>query len=163
MLWKLPVIFVCENNGYSEFSPSSTVTAGSIADRAKPYGAVSETVDGNDLIAVHQCAARAIRQARSGRGPSLIEARTYRQRGHVEAEASFLGSQYRSDEEIAAWIACDPIPAFGKRILDAGQANQADLDQIEADIAAEVTEAVKFAAASSYPDPAAQGANHMFA
>ena len=163
MLWKLPVIFVCENNGFSEFSPSSTVTAGNIVDRAKPYGAVHDAVDGNDLVAVHQCAARAIKHARSGNGPTLIEARTYRQRGHVEAEASFLGSKYRSDEEVAEWIARDPIPALAKRIMDAGQASQADLDQVEEDIAAEVTEAVRFAEGSPFPDPATQGTNYMFA
>ncbi|MYK32095.1 MAG: thiamine pyrophosphate-dependent dehydrogenase E1 component subunit alpha [Boseongicola sp. SB0670_bin_30] len=163
VLWKLPVIFVCENNGFSEFSPSSTVTAGNIVDRAKPYGAAHETVDGNDLIAVHQCAARAIKQARAGNGPFLIEARTYRQRGHVEAEASFLGSKYRSDEEVAEWIARDPIPAFAKRVMDAGQASQADLDRIETEVAAEVAEAVRFADGSPYPDPALQGTSYMFA
>lgn len=163
MLWKLPVIFVCENNGFSEFSPSSTVTAGNIVDRAKPYGAAHEAVDGNDLIAVWQCASRAIKRARAGEGPTLVEARTYRQRGHVEAEASFLGASYRSDEEVAEWIARDPIPAFAKRLIDAEQASQADLDSIEQEIAAEVAEAVEFAEASPYPDPDAQTTNYMFA
>ncbi len=163
VLWNLPVIFVCENNGFSEFSPSSTVTAGAIVDRAKPYGAANEAVDGNDLIAVHQCAARAIKRARDGDGPTLIEARTYRQRGHVEAEASFLGAKYRSDEEVAAWMERDPIPAFAKRILDAEQGTQADIDRIEAEIMAEVAEAVAFAEASPFPDPADQGTNLMFA
>lgn len=163
MLWKLPVIFVCENNGFSEFSPSDTVTAGQIVDRAKPYGAAHEVVEGNDLIAVWHCAARAIRRARAGEGPTLVEARTYRQRGHVEAEASFLGAKYRSDEEVAAWIARDPIPAFAKRLLAAEQATQTDLDAIEAEIAAEVQEAVAFAEASPSPDPADQTTNYMFA
>ena len=163
VLWKLPVVFVCENNGFSEFSPSSTVTAGSIADRANPYGAASETVDGNDLIAVWQCAARAISRARDGNGPTLIEARTYRQRGHVEAEASFLGAKYRTDEEVEQWIARDPIPAFAKRILDAEQATQSDLDRIEREIMEEVADAVSFAEASPYPDPADQGKDYMFA
>ena len=162
-LWKLPVIFVCENNGFSEFSPSSTVTAGNIVDRAKPYGAAHETVDGNDLIAVWQCAARAIRRARDGDGPTLIEARTYRLRGHVEAEATFLGGTYRTEEEVEAWRSRDPIPAFAKRMLEAGQASQADLDRIEAEIAAEVEEAVSFAENSPYPDPSDQGPGHMFA
>ena len=162
-LWKLPVIFVCENNGFSEFSPSSTVTAGHIVDRAKPYGAAHEAVDGNDLIAVWQCAARAIKRARNGDGPTLIEARTYRQRGHVEAEATFLGATYRSDEEVADWIARDPIPAFAKRMLDAEQASQGDLDRVEQEIADEVAAAVKFAEDSPYPDPAQQTTNYMFA
>ncbi len=163
VLWKLPVIFVCENNGFSEFSPSSTVTAGNIVDRAKPYGAAHETVDGNDLIAVWQCAARAIERGRQGEGPTLIEARTYRQRGHVEAEDSFLGAKYRSDEEVEMWKARDPIPAFGKRIIEAGQATQTDLDRIEKEIMAEVEAAVKFAEESPYPDPASQTTDYMFA
>ncbi len=163
MLWKLPVIFVCENNGFSEFSPSSTVTSGNIEDRAQPYGAAHEAVNGNDLIAVWQCAARAIKRARDGDGPTLIEARTYRQRGHVEAESSFLGAKYRSDEEVEKWMARDPIPAFARRLLDAGQATQADLDQVEREIMEEVADAVNFAEASPYPDPADQGTNYMFA
>lgn len=163
MLWKLPVVFVCENNGFSEFSPSATVTAGTIADRAKPYGAAQESVDGNDLIEVWQCAARAIERARNGGGPTLIEARTYRQRGHVEAEASFLGSSYRSEKEVEEWKSRDPIPAFAKRMLEAGQAGQADLDRIEAEIADEVAKAVAFAEESPYPEPPAKGGNYMFA
>lgn len=162
-LWKLPVIFVCENNGFSEFSPSSTVTAGKIVDRAKPYGAAHEEVDGNDLIAVWQCAARAIQRAREGEGPTLIEARTYRLRGHVEAEATFLAEPYRTEEEVAEWQTRDPIPAFGQRILEAGQGTQADLDRIEQEIMDEVAEAVSFAEDSPYPDPKAQTTNYMFA
>nr|MBX2883548.1 thiamine pyrophosphate-dependent dehydrogenase E1 component subunit alpha [Granulosicoccus sp.] len=136
MLWKLPVIFVCENNGFSEFSPSSTVTAGNIVDRAKPYGANHEVVDGNDVMAVWHCAARAIEHARNGEGPSLIEARTYRTRGHVEAEATFLGSTYRTEEEVEMWKARDPITAFASQLLESGQATQEVLDKIDADIVA---------------------------
>lgn len=153
MLWKLPVIFVCENNGFSEFSPSSTVTSGNIVDRAAPYGAAHEAVDGNDLISVWQCAFRAIKRARNGDGPTLIEARTYRQRGHVEAEDSFLGSQYRTDEEVESWKLRDPILLFGDRLLGSEQATQSDLDKIESEIMAEVSEAVRFAEGSPYPDP----------
>lgn len=162
-LWKLPVIFICENNGFSEFSPYATVTAGNIADRAKPYGAAQETVDGNDLVAVYQCAARAIKRARDGEGPTLIEAMTYRQRGHVEAESTFLSQPYRTEEEIDKWKARDPIPAFAQRMLNAGQASQRDLDRVEAEIAAEVAEAVGFADNSPYPDPADQHTGYMFA
>lgn len=163
VLWKLPVIFVCENNGFSEFSPSATVTAGAIVDRAKPYGAAHEAVDGNDLVEVWQCAARAIGRARSGAGPTLIEARTYRQRGHVEAEASFLGASYRSEAEVEAWTARDPIPALAARMLQAGQATEAGLAAIEAEIAREVAEAVAFARAAPLPDPAEQATRYMFA
>jgi len=162
-LWKLPVIFVCENNGFSEFSPSATVTAGNIVDRAKPYGAAHEVVDGNDLMAVWHCAARAVEHARNGEGPTLIEARTYRIRGHVEAEATFLGSTYRTDEEVEQWKARDPITAFAARLTDSGQANQSVLDAIKAEIVAEVEEAVDFAENSPYPDPADQNMTYMFA
>jgi len=163
MLWKLPVIFVCENNGFSEFSPSATVTAGNIVDRAKPYGAAHEVVDGNDLMEVWHCAGRAIERARNGEGPSLIEARTYRIRGHVEAEATFLGSTYRSEEEIEQWKLRDPIDAFAKHLLDSGKANQDDLDKINSDIVAEVEKAVSFAEDSPHPDPAEQNMSYMFA
>ena len=126
-LWKLPVIFVCENNGFSEFSPTSTVTSGQIVDRAKPYGSAYEAVDGNDLISVWQSTNRAINRARNGYGPTLIEARTYRQRGHVEAESTFLSSKYREDSEIDIWVAKDPLTNFARRLIDAGQASEADL------------------------------------
>lgn len=162
VLWKLPVIFVCENNGFSEFSPSSTVTAGKIVDRAKPYGAAHEEVDGNDLVAVHQCSARAIARARAGEGPTLIEAKTYRLRGHVEAETTFLAGPYRSEEEVAEWTKRDPIPAFAQRMIEAEQATQADLDKIEADIQAEVSAAVDFAENSPWPN-IENSTSYMFA
>ncbi len=162
VLWQLPVIFVCENNGFSEFSPSSTVTAGRIVDRAKPYGAAHEEVDGNDIIAVHRCASRAIARARNGEGPTLVEARTYRLRGHVEAEVTFLGGSYRSEEEVAEWARRDPIPALAARMLDAGQATQEDLDRIDADIQGEVAAAVEFAESSPLPS-VEQSTKFMFA
>ncbi|MGH1464859.1 MAG: thiamine pyrophosphate-dependent dehydrogenase E1 component subunit alpha [Cognatishimia sp.] len=161
-LWDLPVIFVCENNGFSEFSPSDTVTAGKILDRAKPYGVAQEEIDGNDLVAVHQCAARAINRARSGEGPTLIEARTYRLRGHVEAETTFLGGPYRSEEEVAKWAERDPIPALANRMLDAGLATQVELDKIEAEIQAEVATAVDFAENSPWPE-VEDSTSYMFA
>ena len=141
VLWQLPVIFVCENNGFSEFSPSASLTAGNIVDRARPYGAAHEAVDGNDLAAVWQCAARAIERARSGEGPTLVEARTYRQRGHVEAEDSFLGAKYRSEQEVAEWIARDPIPALADKLVAGGLATPAELEAIEQRVGAEVAQA----------------------
>lgn len=162
-LWQLPVIFVCENNGFSEFSPSATVTAGNIVDRAKPYGAAHEVVDGNNVMAVWDCAARSIERARNGEGPSLIEARTYRLRGHVEAEATFLGSTYRTEEEIEKWKLQDPIDTFANRLLETGQATQSVLDKIEAETAEEVQDAVSFAENSPHPDPEQQNMGYMFA
>lgn len=88
-LWKLPLIFVCENNGYSEFSPTEAVTAGRIFERAKPFGIPTLELDGNDLDEGWTLAAEAIARARRGDGPTFIEARTYRFHGHVEGEAGF--------------------------------------------------------------------------
>jgi pyruvate dehydrogenase E1 component alpha subunit len=86
-LWRLPLVFVCENNGFSEFTPSAQVTAGRIADRARAFSVPVAEVDGNDATAVWQAAAEAVGRARDGGGPSFIEARTYRIQGHFEAES----------------------------------------------------------------------------
>ncbi len=164
VLWKLPLILVCENNGFSEFSPSSTVTAGRIVDRARPYGAACEEVDGNDLIEMWQAGRRAIVRAREGGGPTLVEARTYRLRGHVEAETTFLTKPYRSDEEVEDWATRDPIPAFARRMLKAGNATEADLEQIDNEIEREVADAVAFAEGSPWPDTNIKpGDSQMFA
>lgn len=162
VLWKLPLILVCENNGFSEFSPSATVTAGAIVDRGRPFGAACEAVDGNDLIAVWQVAARAVARAHAGEGPTLIEARTYRQRGHVEAEVTFLTEAYRSEDEVAAWKARDPIDAFAARLVEGGHATGADIDRLVQEVADEVAEAVAFAEASPWPDMA-ETSRFMFA
>lgn len=161
-LWKLPLILVCENNGFSEFSPTATVTAGSIAERARPFGVPASEVDGNDVVAVWQAADAAIRRARDGQGPSLIEARTYRTRGHVEYEVTFITEPYRDEAEVEAWRARDPIDRFAARLGEAEPGIGADLARIEREVEAVVQAAVRFAESSPEPDPAlARG--HMFA
>jgi len=120
VLWKLPLLLVCENNGFSEFSSTQSVTSGEIAARAQPYGAHSAVVDGNDVQLVYAAAQDALERARSGAGPTLIEARTYRWRGHVETEKSFLSSAYRTDEEIAQWVERDPIARAHAQLLESG-------------------------------------------
>jgi len=120
VLWKLPLLLVCENNGFSEFSSTQSVTSGEIAARAQPYGAHSAVVDGNDVQLVYVAAQDALERARSGAGPTLIEARTYRWRGHVETEKSFLSSTYRTDEEIALWVERDPIARAHAQLLESG-------------------------------------------
>jgi pyruvate dehydrogenase E1 component alpha subunit len=110
---------------------------------------------------VHQCAARAIARARAGDGPTLIEARNYRLHGHVEAEASFLSSAYRSDEEIEEWRKRDPIALFSKRLRDADIADDAALSAIDAEVQKEVEAAVAFAEGSDWPTPE-QATRHMF-
>lgn len=161
-LWRLPLILVCENNGFSEFSPTATVTAGSIAARARPFGVPAAEVDGNDVLAVWQAANAAVRRAREGQGPSLIEARTYRTRGHVEYEVTFITEPYREEAEVDAWRGRDPIDRFARRLTGEDLASAAELAAIEASIDAIVAAAVRLAEGS--PEPAAADARgHMLA
>jgi pyruvate dehydrogenase E1 component alpha subunit len=160
-VWKLPLLLVCENNGFSEFSPTSTVTAGAIAARAHPFGVPGVSVDGNDVVAVWQVMAQAVARARGGEGPTLIEARTYRWRGHVETEKSFLSEKYREDDEIAQWQRLDPIARLEARLLEGG-ATPGDIEAVRADIAQVVSEAYAQALADPLP-PEASAFQHMFA
>ncbi len=115
-VWKAPVVFVCENNQYMEYTPIGAVTAVEhpAADRASAYGLESILVDGNDVDAVYEVARAAVDRARAGDGPSLIEALTYRHGGHSRADPG----KYRPDDEVAAWKARDPIPAYRARLED---------------------------------------------
>lgn len=160
-IWKLPLLLICENNGFSEFSPTTTVTAGEIAARAQPFGVPGVTVDGNDVISVWRAAGEAVSRARSGRGPTLIEARTYRWRGHVETEKSFLSEKYREEDEIAEWRGRDPIVRLERQLLE-GSGTQAELEAIRTDVATEVDRA--YAQAMADPLPAdATAFRHMLA
>ena len=151
-LWKLPVIFVCEHNGYSQFSPADTVTAGVIAARAKPFGVPSEIVDGNDLLAVWRCAGEAIDRARTGGGPSFIQAQTYRLHGHIEAEVAFLAAKYRADDEVADWRERDPIPRTFEALKTLGAVDDKLFEGMIADADAAVDAAFAFAAESPFPE-----------
>ncbi len=162
-LWRLPLVLVCENNGFSEFSPSATVTSGEIYKRAASFGMPAERIDGNDVFAVWQSAERAIRRARDGQGPSLIEASTYRIRGHVEYENTFLSQPYRSEDEVQAWRERDPIDRFRRHVLGEGLIGVADMAAVDRDIEALVAEAVTFADSSPWPEPGAPSADLMFA
>lgn len=153
-LWKLPLILCCENNGYAEFSPYSAVNTGEIADRAKPFGVPAIVVDGNDVFAVWQAADEAILRARNGAGPTFIEARTYRFHGHVEGEKTFLKEMYRSDDEVAARRASDPIALFRSQIQNSGAATDSGLASLEKEIDEQVTSAATAAAELPLPDPA---------
>ena len=152
VLWKLPLILVCEYNGYSEFSASGTVNAGEIADRARAFGIPTEVIDGNDVEAVWTSAGIAIERARKGEGPSFIEAKTYRLRGHLEAEDGFLQAPYRSEEEIDQWRTRDPIPRLVKRLTEMSAMSDADFEILEAKVAAEVGDALQFANESEPPE-----------
>jgi pyruvate dehydrogenase E1 component alpha subunit len=152
-LWKLPLVFVCEHNQFCEFTPSAQVTSGEIADRARAFGIPTKVVDGNDVLAVWQAAGEAVARARSGEGPSFIEARTYRIRGHLEAEDLFLaGGKYREKQEIDAWRLKDPLDRARERLLASGTPAQ-DLDVMNTRILSLVADAVKFAQESEAADP----------
>ena len=148
-VWKAPVVFVCENNQYMEYTPIGAVTAVArpAADRASAYGLEPIVVDGNDVEAVHAVARTAIDRARAGEGPSLIEALTYRHGGHSRADPG----KYRPDDEVAAWKARDPIPMFRARLETAG-VEAAKLDAIDAQVRAAVAAAE--AEARAAPEPA---------
>ena len=153
-LWELPLVFVCENNTFSEFTPSREVTAGRIADRARAFDMPTREIDGNDAVEVWQAAGEGVERARNGGGPSFVEAHTYRIQGHLEAEALFLaGGRYRDEAEIEAWRRRDPIERLGERLTTAGAATAADLQAINARALARVDEAVAYAEAGRPADP----------
>ena len=149
-VWKLPVVFVCENNLYMEYTPIDFVTAvdNPAADRASAYGLDSIIVDGNDADAVYEVAGRVLGRARRGEGPSLVEARTYREQGHSRADPG----KYRPAEEVAAWKARDPIPMYHQRLLRLG-VPEGDLAGIQQSVARRVEEATEFAKAGAQPGP----------
>ena len=147
-VWKAPVVFVCENNMYMEYTPISQVTAVEhpAADRASAYGLEKIVVDGNDADAVYRVAKSAIDRAREGGGPALIEAMTYRHSGHSRADPG----AYRPKEEVAAWLAKDPIPMYRARLAELGIGAQT-IELIEAEVAAQVDAATEAAKASPTP------------
>jgi TPP-dependent pyruvate/acetoin dehydrogenase alpha subunit len=149
-VWKLPIVFVCENNLYMEYTPIGTVTAVArpAADRAAAYGLEAICIDGNDVDVVLATAVAAITRARAGDGPSLVEAETYRHGGHSRADPA----TYRPAAEVAEWMAKDPVVVYRQRLLDDG-VPASELDAIEAEILAEVEAAIDLARAMPVPDP----------
>jgi acetoin:2,6-dichlorophenolindophenol oxidoreductase subunit alpha len=149
-VWGLPVVFICENNQYMEYTPIGSVTAvpRPAADRAPAYGLEPVVVDGNDVEAVYYCALEAITAAREGGGPALIEALTYRHGGHSRADPG----KYRPDDEVARWLARDPVPAYRRALIERGIAGQ-DLDAIDERAKAAVDRATEEAKAGPVPHP----------
>jgi pyruvate dehydrogenase E1 component alpha subunit len=148
-IWKLPVVFVCENNMYGISNcQRDHMNIVDISDRAAAYGIPGATVDGNDVIAVYEAAAEAVKRARAGDGPSLIECKTWRWRGHFEGDPS----AYKDADEQKSWMAKDPIPRLAQKILDLGHATAADLAAIDDAVKAQVAAAVDFAEKSPDPD-----------
>lgn len=148
-LWKLPVIFVCQNNRYSEHTAFANATAvEKLSTRAAGYGMVGVTVDGNDAEAMYGAAKIAIDRARAGEGPTLIEALTFRFNGHLIGDAA----GYMPKEELTAAKAKDPVPILRKLVIERGAASEADLDTIDADHKAQIEAAVTAAFAADFPD-----------
>ncbi len=148
-LWKLPLLFVCENNGYAEFTP---ISAHTLVERASEHAAVyhipTVTVDGNDLLAVLQAVEPAVARARSGDGPSLVECLTYRMRGHYEGDPS----KYRELSELQEWKSKDPVARFVAWAIDAGLLDETERDAIEAAARSKVEAAADFAREGPVPE-----------
>lgn len=148
--WKLPVVFINENNMYGISScTKNSMCVPNIADRAGAYDMPGIVVDGNDVMAVYEAALEAIKRARQGQGPTLIECKTYRHRGHFEGDPCV----YRNAEELEEWKKKDPIPRFQQKLLDLGVLTQKKIKEIEDSIKKEIEEAERFAEESQYPDP----------
>ena len=159
-IWKLPVLFVCENNQYATEVPFVSVAGNpNVAERGGAYGVPSYRLDGNDVLAVYAAAGEAVRRARVGEGPTLLECVTYRTRAHSEG---MRDAGYRSREEVETWRTRCPIKRLRERMVADGVATDADLDRIEAAIQAEVEEAAEVARNSRWPDPAT-ATDHIFA
>jgi TPP-dependent pyruvate/acetoin dehydrogenase alpha subunit len=147
-IWDLPIVYVCENNQYGEYTATDAVTAGdNIADRAKPFGIPGSTIDGNDVEVVYNSANEAIQRARTGGGPTLIECMTYRHRGHHVGDP---GDGYRPEEERKEWQEKDPIVRYKAALIESG-IKEAELDQIDQEVKAEVADAVEAAQGAPWP------------
>ena len=148
-LWALPVILVCENNGFAEFTPRSAHTnVERVSDVVAPYDVERGTVDGNDVVAVQTAFARFLAQARGGSGPMLLECLTHRLRGHYEGDPA----HYREALEAEDWQEKDPIQRLQRRGAEEGWLAEGDAEQIEREAAEAVEAAVEFARASPFPD-----------
>jgi pyruvate dehydrogenase E1 component alpha subunit len=149
-IWKLPVIFVCENNLYAMGTRQSRVMAiENVADRATAYGIPGVVVDGNDVLAVYEATQKAVERARKGEGPTLIECKTYRLKGHSRVDSA----KYRPKEEVEEWLAKDPIKRFKEKLLQTNAMTESEIQQIEKEVSDDIEEAVKFALESPYPAP----------
>ena len=157
--WKAPVVFFCENNLYSEMTPiSAMIGTATLAERAAGFGWTTMTVDGYDPIAVYETTSRAVDHARNGGGPVFIEAMTYRLFGHMVGDSE----PYRTKEEVAEWRAKDMITTFPQRLVAEFGFSQAEIDAIQAEVAAEMEEIKRFALESPWPD-LSEIEEHVFA
>lgn len=148
-LWQLPVIFVCENNGYAEFTPLSAHTkVERLAQHAKTYGIPAATVDGNDLFAVREAMEKAVEKCRAGKGPVFIECLTHRMRGHYEGDPG----KYRELSQLAEWQKKDPIARLARAVKNKMTITDKQIEAIEREARDRVDKAVEFALSSPWPD-----------
>jgi pyruvate dehydrogenase E1 component alpha subunit len=160
-LWTLPVIYVCENNLYNEYTPYLEVTAGSILDRPRAFGIEALEVDGQDARAVYAATVRAVERARRGEGPTFLVCETYRYYGHHVGDVD--RSYYRSKEEEQQWRdERDPLHLLGAWLRDEGRADKETLQAVDDDVRAEVEEGLQFALDAAFPDPS-EVTEHVYA
>ncbi len=158
--WKLPMIYVCENNGWAaQTSAAATHAMTDVAGRAAGYGIPGVMVDGNDVFAVHQAASAAVARARAGDGPTLIECKTYRWRAHTERKGQI---DPRDRAEVEAWMRQDPIALLERQLRGQGELDDAGLRAMEGEITGALEAAVAFAEASPHPTPE-QATDDVFA
>lgn len=151
--WKLPVIYVCENNGYAVSVPISRSTnISDLSIRAKAYDIPGKNIDGNDVIEVYETTAEAVGRARKGEGPTLIVCKTCRHRGHFEGEMESFPA-YRMQKEIEECKKRDPIPRFRRYLIEKEKIKESELKKIDEEVKARVEEAIKFAQESPKPKP----------
>jgi len=150
-LWKLPVIYVCENNLYGEYTPCGDTIAGEILARARAFGVHAESVDGQDVQVVITAMKRLVERARRGEGPAFLECKTYRFYGHHVGD---VNREYRTKEEEREWMTDhDPLLTLGGRLTAQGLADESVLERIRTDVKAEIDSGVQFALAAPYPEP----------
>ena len=153
-IWKLPVIFLCENNQYAvTTSYKDTVAVENISDRAAAYNMPGVLVDGQDVWAMYEATREAVTRARAGQGPTLLEGKTYRFGDHSEGLNRIVRDPFRTDEEVEYWLKRDPIDLHKKVLLEQGIATQEEIDQVDTDATAAIAEALEFARESPYPEP----------
>ena len=149
-VWKLPVVYICENNLWAVSVPTSlSLPIRDVADRAAGYGIPGVVVDGMDMMAVYEVAGEAVARARRGEGPTLIEAKTYRYRGHFEGDSG----AYRTPEEIEEWLKKDPIKNFKEKLVKTRVLTEKKANEIDQEITREMDKAVQFAKESPFPKP----------
>ena len=160
-LYKLPCVFICENNGYGEYTAQANHQAiVDVADRAAGYGMPGVVVDGMDVMAVYEATGEAIKRARNGGGPALVECKTYRYYDHVGIRG--MGMNYRTDEEVEAWKKRDPIENFEKRLMQLGVMSQKQIQTVYDSVLEDIEEAIEFANESPFPDASELLANVYF-